>query len=137
MHKTVFRLVGAVIVGSLAFVATTMDQSPRLTIGIVVGLPSFMLMIISRRQLGKSFSMMPEARGLVTTGLYTRIQHPMYLFLDLFLVALIVALDWPIALLAWGILVVLQTLQGRPRKRYSRPPLALTTKHTEVERGFR
>ena len=32
----------------------------------------------------------------------------MYLFLDLFLLALIVALGWPILLVVWGILVVVQ-----------------------------
>jgi protein-S-isoprenylcysteine O-methyltransferase Ste14 len=30
-------------------------------------------------QLGRSFSVMPEARRLVTQGLYTRIRHPLYL----------------------------------------------------------
>jgi protein-S-isoprenylcysteine O-methyltransferase Ste14 len=117
MKKAIFRLVGAAIVGLLALGATSMDRDPRLAIGIVVGLPSFVLMIISRRQLGKAFSMMPEARALVTTGLYSRIQHPMYLFLDLFLVALIIVLNGPFLFLVWGIIVVVQALQTRREEK--------------------
>ena len=37
-----------------------------------------MLMIIILRQLGKSFSIMAEARQLVTSGPYATIRHPLY-----------------------------------------------------------
>lgn len=84
MNKIAIRFVGSVIVAALALVATSMDQIFRIAISVIVGLPSFVLIIISRRQLGKSFSVMPEARVLVTTGLYSRIQHPTYVFLALF-----------------------------------------------------
>jgi protein-S-isoprenylcysteine O-methyltransferase Ste14 len=76
-------------------------------------MPAFVLMNISRHQLGTSFSVMPQAKALVTTGLYSRIQHPMYVFLDLFLAAVIVAFNIPLALVLWGIIVVVQTLQSR------------------------
>jgi protein-S-isoprenylcysteine O-methyltransferase Ste14 len=117
LDKTVIQLVGAAIVAALALAVTLMGQTSRIAISIIVGLASFVLMIISRRQLGKSFSVMPQARALVTTGLYSRIQHPMYVFLDLFLLAVIVGLDWPILLGAWGILIVVQTLQARREER--------------------
>jgi protein-S-isoprenylcysteine O-methyltransferase Ste14 len=117
LDKTVIQLVGAAIVAALALAVTLMGQTSRIAISIIVALASFVLMIISRRQLGKSFSVMPQARALVTTGLYSRIQHPMYVFLDLFLLAVIVGLDWPILLGAWGILIVVQTLQARREER--------------------
>jgi protein-S-isoprenylcysteine O-methyltransferase Ste14 len=34
---------------------------------------------VSLSQLGRSFSVMPEARRLVTEGVYSRIRHPLYL----------------------------------------------------------
>jgi len=100
------------------------------------GLISVVLLIISRLQLGKSFSVMPQARTLVATGLYSKIQHPMYVFLDLFFVSLIVAFDLPILIFAWGIVVIVQTVQADRRNEYSRPPLALNTRPTEIKHGF-
>jgi protein-S-isoprenylcysteine O-methyltransferase Ste14 len=117
MDKTIIRLVAAAIVAALAFAATSMGDTPRIALSVVIGLPSFILMNISRSQLGKSFSIMPEARALVTTGLYSRIQHPMYVFLDLFLVSVMVGLGWPILLWAWAIVVVVQTMQGRREEK--------------------
>jgi protein-S-isoprenylcysteine O-methyltransferase Ste14 len=117
VDKTIVRLVGAAIVVALALAATLMGGTSRIALSIVVGLPSFVLMMVSRNQLGKSFSIMPEAKALVTKGLYSRIQHPMYFFLDLFLVSFIVGLGWPILLLAWAIVVVVQTVQGRREER--------------------
>ena len=113
MDKTAIRLAGAAVVAALAYAATLMGPNQRLGAGILVGLPSFALMIISRSHLGKSFSVMPEAKALVTTGLYAKIQHPMYLFLDLFLAAIIVLLGMPILLVVWGILVIVQVAQVR------------------------
>ena len=101
MDKTPLRLIGAAIAAALAFGAASMSQVPRLAIGIVVGLPSLVLIIIGRRQLGESFSVMPKAKSLVTTGLYSRIQHPLYVFLDLLLLAVIVAFQLPVILWAW------------------------------------
>jgi protein-S-isoprenylcysteine O-methyltransferase Ste14 len=117
MGKTVVRLVGAALVAALALAGTSLGQSARIAVSMIIGLPAFVLMIISRRQLGAAFSIMPQAKALVTTGLYSRIQHPMYVFLDLFLAALIVAFGVPLALLVWGIIVITQTLQSRREER--------------------
>ena len=112
MKNLFFRLIGAAIVAGLALAVTWMSPSVRIAIGILVGLPSFVLMNISRRHLGDSFSVSPKAKALITTGLYSRIQHPMYLFLDLFLLSIIVAIDLPILIIAWAILVIVQTIQS-------------------------
>ena len=49
-------------------------------LGVVILVPSFALWFLARVQLGSSFSMRPQARELVTHGLYSRIRHPVYLF---------------------------------------------------------
>ncbi len=112
MNKRVIRLAGAVIIAMLAYAAISLNQGSRTLIAIILGVPSFILMNISRIQLGKSFAVMPRAKALVTAGLYSRIQHPLYFFLDIFLIGVIVFIGWPILLLVWGILVVMQTLQS-------------------------
>jgi protein-S-isoprenylcysteine O-methyltransferase Ste14 len=77
MDKTVVRTAGAAIAAAGSLAAISMDQPVRIAICLIVGLPSFVLMVVSRRQLGASFSVRPEAKTLVTSGLYSRIQHPM------------------------------------------------------------
>ena len=48
--------------------------------GIILAAISFPLWIAARMQLGSAFSVMPQARRLVTSGLYARIRHPVYVF---------------------------------------------------------
>jgi len=117
MNTTLFRLAGAAAVACLALAATSMGPGARIAIGIVVGLPSFILMVISRRQLGASFAVGPKAKALVTTGLYSRIQHPLYLFLDLFLLGVVVAIGLPALILVWAALVVMQAIQSRREEK--------------------
>jgi len=117
MKNIFFRLMGAAIVAMLALAATSTGPGTRIAIGIVVGLSSFVLMIVSRRQLGEAFTVTPKAKALVTTGLYSRIQHPMYLFLDLFLLCIIVAINSPTLILAWAVLVVVQAIQSRREEK--------------------
>ncbi len=111
------RLIGAGIAAALVFAATAMGQIPCLVIGIVAGVPSFVLIIVGRYQLGNSFSVTPKAKELVTTGLYSRIQHPLYVFLDLFLLAVIVAFQSSVFLWAWGILAVVHALEARREEK--------------------
>jgi hypothetical protein len=51
--------------------------------GITLAVTSFALVVLARLQLGKSFAVAPKANDLVTQGLYSRLRHPMYLFVDL------------------------------------------------------
>jgi protein-S-isoprenylcysteine O-methyltransferase Ste14 len=52
----------------------------RHVIGMGLGAIGFALWLTARLQLGKSFSVRPEARALVTTGLYSKFRNPIYLF---------------------------------------------------------
>lgn len=77
---------------------------------MVVGAP---FLVLSRRQLGTAFSVAPQAKGLVTGGLYSRIPHPMYVFLDLLLLGGIIALRRESLLIAWLVLILIQAWQAR------------------------
>lgn len=52
----------------------------RHVIGMVLAAAGFSLWLTARLQLGKSFSVRPEARALVTTGLYSKFRNPVYFF---------------------------------------------------------
>jgi protein-S-isoprenylcysteine O-methyltransferase Ste14 len=82
----------------------------------IVGI-SLPLFAVARWQLGSSFSVRAEARALVTTGLYSRIRNPIYLFGGL------VTAGMSLFLSAWGPLVVglvivpLQIYRSRKEER--------------------
>jgi hypothetical protein len=67
-------------------------------------------------QLGKSFSMTPKAKDLVTHGLYSRLQNPMYLFLDFAICGLALAVHHWSVLLVLVILVPLQIRNARKER---------------------
>lgn len=77
---------------------------------ILVGLP---LLALARRQLGAAFAFTPQAKGLVTQGFYSRIPHPMYVFLDMALLGGVIMLRQAWLLVVWGGLVAVQVLQAR------------------------
>lgn len=49
-------------------------------IGLIISLPCYLLWIIARIQLGKYFSTLPKAKGLVVKGLYSKLRNPVYIF---------------------------------------------------------
>jgi len=48
-------------------------------IGLLLGLIGLGGVILARYTLGQSFSWVPKATGLVTTGIYSRIRNPIYI----------------------------------------------------------
>jgi protein-S-isoprenylcysteine O-methyltransferase Ste14 len=76
--------------------------------GATLAVIAFALAVLSRIQLGSSFSVTPKATGLVTNGVYSRLQNPMYVFIDITVLGLaITAHSWYVLLL----LVLLLPLQ--------------------------
>jgi protein-S-isoprenylcysteine O-methyltransferase Ste14 len=73
--------------------------------------------VIARRQLGDAFCANPEARRLVTHGLYSRIRHPIYLFGCLAYFGSFLALQvWPV-LAAWLALTPIELVRARREDR--------------------
>jgi protein-S-isoprenylcysteine O-methyltransferase Ste14 len=68
---------------------------------------------MARVQLGRSFAVSPQAKELVTRGLYSKIRHPVYFFAQLFLLGVVIAfrsLSW---LGLWTILLIIQMVRAR------------------------
>jgi protein-S-isoprenylcysteine O-methyltransferase Ste14 len=88
-------------------------MNPIMVTGVLVAVISFSLALLARAQLGKSFAFTPQAKGLVTHGLYSRIRNPMYLFIDLTVVGIALATHfWYLACILL-VLVPLQIRQSR------------------------
>jgi len=58
-------------------------------IGIITILTSSPFWLLARIQLGNYFTIKPEAKGLVTNGLYSKFRNPIYLFSSLSLLGAI------------------------------------------------
>ena len=71
------------------------------------------LWFVARRQLGVAFSVRPQARQLVATGLYAKLRHPIYVFGTMaFLLVLLALLGRP-ALAIWAVLIPIQVIRAR------------------------
>ncbi len=85
--------------------------------GLALAAISFALVVLSRVQLGNSFAITPQAKDLVTHGLYSRLQHPMYVFVDLTVCGIALATHHWYVLLLLVFLVAMQTRNAsRERK---------------------
>ncbi len=67
---------------------------------------------VARRQLGSAFSVRPEAQHLVTTGLYSKFRHPIYVFGTLAFLLVLLALQGWQALAIWAILIPVQVVRA-------------------------
>jgi protein-S-isoprenylcysteine O-methyltransferase Ste14 len=116
--EMILKLLCAVILAVLTyFLASIVDKSTRLIIGIVIGLPSIILVITGRIQIGKSFAVLPKAKALVTNGLYSKIRHPLYLFIDIFFLSLIIISGVSFLPIIWIVLVVIQLIESEREEK--------------------
>jgi protein-S-isoprenylcysteine O-methyltransferase Ste14 len=84
----------------------------RIAGAILAGI-GYALLVTARVQLGKSFAVQPEAKGLVTHGLYSRIRNPMYVFVDVMFFGLILVLEWHWILVLLAMFVIFHVRQAR------------------------
>jgi protein-S-isoprenylcysteine O-methyltransferase Ste14 len=72
---------------------------------------------VARYQLGKSFSIRPKARELVTHGLYSKIRNPSYVFGAMIILGLILVLQRPVLWVGLAAIVTIQTIRARREAR--------------------
>lgn len=82
-------------------------------IGACLLVAGFVLWTTARFQLGKSFAVTPQAKQLVTRGLYSKMRNPIYLFGSCVFAGLILMLGHPLWLLVFVILIPLQIWRAR------------------------
>lgn len=104
-----------VLVAAFVFakLALNYPATPSRITGLAVAIPSFLLLILARLQLGRAFSVEAKATMLVTTGIYARIRNPIYVFGAILIAGLIVWGQRPWLLLVFVILVPLQIFRAR------------------------
>ncbi len=85
--------------------------------GIAIVLTSFFFFVLARLQLGRAFSVQAKASVLVTTGIYSRIRNPIYVFGGLMILGIIVWMERPWLLLIFAVLIPAQMLRVRKEEQ--------------------
>lgn len=113
MRRAVLVLVIGLLATGAFLIIREGTERQTLVVGATLGAIGLPLLILSRLQLGRAFSVAPKATSLVTNGVYARIPHPMYAFLDLTLLGVVIALrqQWLIAV--WLGLVLVHAWAAR------------------------
>ena len=105
MRKALLAL--TVAAAAMAAVVVIDQASERFchVAGAMLGAIGIPLLIVSRIHLGRAFAITPKATVLVSSGVYAKVPHPLYAFLDVALIGLVIALRIPWLVLVWLALV--------------------------------
>jgi len=86
-------------------------------IALSIGVPAAILLLVSRFQLGRSFAVTPQARELVTHGLYSKIRDPMYVFTTLLVLSLLLTFQKADLFMPLVVLVAVQIIRSRQESK--------------------
>jgi protein-S-isoprenylcysteine O-methyltransferase Ste14 len=67
---------------------------------------------VARYQLGRSFSVRPEAYKLVTRGVYSKIRNPIYVFGTVVFAGLALVVHRPVLWLIIPVIIIVQTIRA-------------------------
>ena len=111
-----FILVPVVFMAALVMQRPAQWDAMRI-VGLLLTIVGIGLWAIARAQLGNSFSVTPQARALVTTGLYSRIRNPVYVFGGIVIAGLVMYAGRPMLLWLFLVLIPMQVLRARAEGR--------------------
>jgi protein-S-isoprenylcysteine O-methyltransferase Ste14 len=103
----------AVAVALFSLQAAEMPWTLNRMVGLSIALPALVLLVVARFQLGRAFSISAKASILVTSGLYSRIRNPIYVFGMFVFLGLIIWIGNPWLLLVFVILIPMQVVRSR------------------------
>jgi len=89
-------------------------------VGLIIAILAAVPLFVARYQLGKSFSVTPQARELVTHGIYSKTKNPIYVFSTLSVVGLLLTLQIRRALIFVPVLIAVQLLRAHQEAKVLR-----------------
>jgi protein-S-isoprenylcysteine O-methyltransferase Ste14 len=87
--------------------------TPLRIAALVAMVGGFVLLTVARLTLGNSFSIAPEARKLVTHGIYSKVRNPVYVFSALGIAGFFVYIERPLLLLLLVVIIPMQIIRAR------------------------
>lgn len=115
----VWTFLFVVAVGALFWFLATWSGPWNLQryVGTALAVLGISLVALARYQLGRAFSVTAEAHHLVTTGLYSKIRNPIYVFGMIMLAGMVLVLQRPEGWLVVAAGVIAQTVRARREAR--------------------
>jgi protein-S-isoprenylcysteine O-methyltransferase Ste14 len=113
----VITILALVLPGYLCIRFRPPTMGPIEIAGLALTITGLGLVALARIQLGRAFSIRPHARTLVTSGLYSKIRNPIYVFSAVALAGLALYFGKPLFLLGFLVLVPVQLLRARAEAR--------------------
>ena len=106
-----------VVCAYFAYSATYVQIGIHHIVGAILTVSAFLLWIMSRIQLGNSFTLAPDAKKLVTSGIYSKLRHPVYYF-SILAVLGIVIFSWSVYLLVpLALLIVIELIRIKQEEK--------------------
>jgi protein-S-isoprenylcysteine O-methyltransferase Ste14 len=112
LHVYLPALVGLLAIEEI-FRAAPQPHGPLRLLGLLLALIGLSGTILARYTLGRSFSWVPKATGLVTTGIYSRIRNPIYVSGTFLVVGAGVMLRRPEVLAVIAVMIPMQIFRAR------------------------
>jgi protein-S-isoprenylcysteine O-methyltransferase Ste14 len=100
-----------------AVIAHSAIPMPARWLGAALAVASLALVVKARRDLGPLFSVKAQPKGLVVRGLYARLRHPIYLFVDVAIVGVSLWLAQPLVLAILLVALPLHIYRSRKEDR--------------------
>jgi len=118
-HFYLFTGLQIVAAGALFWFLATWSKpwNAQRYVGTVLAVVGISFIAVARYQLGRSFSIKPEAHELVTTGIYSKIRNPIYVFGTVMIAGLILVLQRPGLWIVLVVVVAGQTIRARREAR--------------------
>lgn len=101
----------------MTFVRGPGPHGPLRWVGLGLALLGLAGVMLARWTLGESFSITPQARALVTRGIYSKIRNPIYVSGGIFLVGIILIVREKFLWALLALIVVVQVSRARREAR--------------------
>lgn len=114
-----FTVVQIVVIGALVWslIFWNGPWNVERKVGTALVVLGIIFIAIARLQLGYSFSIRPEAHKLVTTGLYSKIRNPIYVFGMVMVTGVILVFQNPVLWIMLPVLAIGQAIRARKEAR--------------------